>query len=99
MPELQRTENRVHGVTTDVAESAGAKIPPTTPLERQIGRVVRAGWGWAEPQIPIQLRRHGSGISRTFDALRPVLLEQSLRGPVGPDMGFVNLADRTVLDK
>ena len=39
--EVQRPEDEVHVVTAHVAEGAAAKIPPASPLAREVGRVIR----------------------------------------------------------
>ena len=43
----------------DVAEHAGAEIPPTAPGKGVIARMVRPGGGGSDPEVPIEVRRAG----------------------------------------
>src|SRR5437763_1991571 len=96
MAELQRAENRVERMATDIAERAGAEIPPAPPFERQVSRMIRARRGGSEPQVPIQRRWHRRRVFGPLDALRPILVEKAIRGTVGPDVDLAHRADRIV---
>src|SRR5205807_973990 len=89
--QLERAKDRVHGVAADVAERTGAEIPPAAPYKRQINRVKGTHRGRADPQIPIERRGYRRRILWPGDTLRPVLIEESPRGPVRPN---VRLPDR-----
>ena len=91
--ELERAEDRVHGVTADIAKSAGAEIPPTPPDEREVNRIVRSLRRGSEPEIPIEGRGHRRSIFGPADALRPIFIEETTGRTVGPDMRSRDIAD------
>src|SRR5690242_13455738 len=83
-------------MAADVAERAGAKIPPATPFEGEISGMIRARGSWAEPEIPIEIGRDGRAIFRAINALGPVFVEEAVGGAIGPDMDFADGSDGVV---
>src|SRR3989304_270027 len=70
MPRLQGLEDGRKLVAPDVAQTAGPEIPPAAPGERMIARVIRAHGGGADPQVPVQVRRHRRRLLGARDAAR-----------------------------
>src|SRR3989454_517323 len=89
--QVERPERRIHGVTSDVSQRAGAEVPPAAPLERRVGRVVRARRGGAEPQVPIDPGRRVVFFERSLDRLWP-------DRPVGPELDLAHRPDGAGLD-
>ena len=89
--ELQGPERRVHRVAGDVAEGAGAVVPPPAPAERVIGGVVRPLGGGPQEQVPVEARRRVVGLGGPLDGLRP-------DGPVGPVLHLAHRPDDAGLD-
>ena len=83
----------IDDVTAHVAQCAGAEIAPAAPICRHVGRAVRSLVNRAEPQIPIQCRRHRRRIGRAADALLP-----QPAGAIGPHMNFAHFTDQAGLD-
>src|SRR5206468_3413056 len=50
--EFERAEHWIEVMARDVAEGAGAKIPPPSPLGWKVSRVIRPGGSRSEPKIP-----------------------------------------------
>src|SRR5262249_41612619 len=84
LAELQGHERQVGCVACHVAQGAGAVIPPAAPAEGQVRLVVSSLLGDAEPQVPLQGRRHFLGGWPFGHALGP-------DRPIAPD---VYLLDR-----
>src|SRR6266581_883900 len=89
--QAERPERRVHRVAGDVAQRAGAEIPPAAPLERCICRVVGPRGGGTEPQVPVDPGRRVVLLERPLDGLRP-------DRPVGPQLDLAYRADGARLD-
>src|SRR6185503_1137771 len=49
--QFQCPVSRIHVVATHVAERAGSEIPPASPIERKVSRMVRTLRRRAEPQV------------------------------------------------
>ena len=45
-------------LTADITQRPRSEIPPTAPLERQIGRMIRTSRRGTEPEVPIESVRH-----------------------------------------
>src|SRR5262245_22503243 len=94
---FERRENRRQVMDPHIAKATGAEIPPTAPAKRCISRIVRTHWRGAEPEIPIERRRHGRGIFGPLDALSPPKRRLApVGGAVGPYMYFMHRADGAV---
>src|SRR6266404_2883950 len=92
--QLQRVEDRRQIVDTHVTESAAAEIPPAAPLERAIGRMVGTLGSGAEPQVPVEVRRHRLRFRGALYALGPPERQLSCVGrAVGPDMSLAHGSD------
>src|SRR5438093_4885722 len=84
-------------MNSHVAEAARTEIPPATPFEGYIRRMIRAERRWPEPQIPVQRRRHGWRVTGPLNALRPIQRRLSpIGGSVGPNMHFAHRPDGAV---
>jgi len=90
MPQFQGPERQVHVVAAKIAQAAAAKVPPAAPRTGQITGMVGSHGGGAEPQVPIEFRRHG----------------RRIRGPVAaavadgvPDVDLAHRPDRPRLDQ
>src|SRR5207245_10663991 len=68
---LQGGEDRREIVNAHVSEPARTKVPPASPTEWDINRMVSTPRRRAQPKIPIERRAHCGGILRTLDSLRP----------------------------
>ena len=80
-----------------VAQAAGAEIPPAAPFERDIGGVIRPPRRRAEPEVPVQVSRHGRRVLGPFDALGPIKRQLApMRGAVRPDMDLAHRPDGAV---
>ena len=101
--DFQSGEQAAHRVATDIAQGAGAKIPPAAPDERLIDRFplklaffvgvqVRPGGRWSKPGVPIQTGWRRIGACRPVSALRPPEMLGNAR-PIGPNMGLLDIAD------
>src|SRR3954468_10671025 len=88
MFQFHRPKGELHIMTRHVAEDAVAKIPPMTPNFGKIIRVVRPSWGWAEPKIPVKIRRNRRHAGRAL-AIRQT--------PVAPDVTLAHCANRARL--
>jgi hypothetical protein len=65
--DAQRREDRIEDVATEVAGRAAAEIPPLPPIEWVVDLIlVRPFRRDAEPQIPIDVFRHGVGTFGPF---------------------------------
>jgi hypothetical protein len=93
--EVQRPVGTVHDVTGDVAERARAKVPPTAPFPRQVGGIVVALLGGAQPGVPVQRLRHHRhelrvvGWIERADRLAPRRIERT----IGPADHLAHLAE------
>ena len=97
--EFQCAEDGVQAVAADITQRAGAEVPPATPLEWQVRRMIRTRRGRAEPHIPIERVGNGRGVGRSVHALRPVDIVDPVEWAIGPDVDLVNLADGSVPDR
>jgi hypothetical protein len=66
---LERPEGGIHRVAGDVAEGAGAVVPPSPPPERVVGRVVRTLLGRPKKQVKVEAWRHVVRVGRPVDGL------------------------------
>src|SRR5262245_27242495 len=98
MSKLQRAKDRIERVASDVAQGSCPKIPPTAPLEGRVRGVIWPRRGWSQLQIPVQSFGDGRCLGWSVDPLRPVLIKQPIRWPVGPNMRFTHRADGIVPD-
>src|SRR5262245_61821544 len=96
MTEIKRAEYRVERMATDVAECTGAEIPPAAPPKRQVRRMVGSISRGAEPQVPDQRLWYRGHVCGAIDALRPVFLEEAVRGAIGPGVDLAHRADGAV---
>ena len=94
MAQLQSAEDGVESVATDIAQRAGAEVPPATPGEREIGGIIGAIGRGAEPEVPVQALGHRWSGGRAVDALRPEHAIDAVQRPVRPDMNLPHLSDR-----
>src|SRR5262245_4065400 len=85
---LHGLENAGELMASDVAEYAGAEIPPTAPGEGVIARVIRPHGRGALPEVPIQVRRAGWGL---LGAGNTTLGD--VRVAIGPRMHLLERAD------
>src|SRR5262249_13166090 len=69
--QLQGPEDGVEAVLTHAAQGAAAEIEPAPPDERQIDMVERPLWCRAQPQVPVQPRRHRFHFAGAFQTLCP----------------------------
>jgi len=90
VPQPERPEREVHVMAAKVAERPAAEVPPSSPLAGQVARMVRPMRRRAEPQVPVQVLRHGRGLCRALVA--------TVAG-TGPDVDLVDGADRTGPDE
>ena len=94
--EFQRGENRIEDVAAEVAHRPAAKVLPVAPLERVIEiRLVGAHRRGADPQVPVQRRRHFS--ARRLGALREArIFVARIRLP---RMHRLDFSDHAVVDQ
>ena len=78
-------------MATHVAQPAGAEIPPAAPQRRHIGRMIGPIRGGAQPQVPVERRRHRRRVLRPLHALRPDRVRR-------PRVHLAHGADRAVPD-
>ena len=90
----ERKKCEVHAMTGHVAQGTGSEIPKAAPFERHVSRMVWPPGSDAEPQIPIERRRHRWCLLRPLDALRPPVAR-----PVGPDVNLPHLAQHARLNQ
>ena len=76
--QLQGRLHRVQGVGAAVAHHAAAKIPPAPPHHRVVAAVIGTLGGRAEPQIPVEIRRHRHALLGTVT--QRLLAEDMLAG-------------------
>ena len=86
-------------MAADVPQGAGAEVPPATPGEREIGRMVRPRGRRAKPEVPVQGVGHRRRAGRAVDALRPEDLVDAIERPVRPDVNLPHLPDRAGPDR
>src|SRR6266542_3242797 len=90
--QTERAERHVDGVTSHVAEGAGAKILPSAPFESVISVLfVGTQRRGSKPQVPTEAGGHRIFAGRAVDALRP-------DRAVAPDMQLLGFADDARLD-
>jgi len=97
--EFKRTKHRVHCMAADVTECAGAEIPPAAPFEGKISGIIRARWRGAEPEIPIESGRNWGRVFWPRHTLRPIFVEETVGGTIGPDVDFADGTDGVVHDE
>ena len=85
--QIEGHEWHIERMTSHVAQSAGAKVPKTTPSKGLIAVAIRPLRRWSQPQIPVQMRRRLC-VGRTTTSLRP-------NGPVCPDVDFLYRSQAT----
>ncbi len=71
-------------MATDVTQRAGAKIPPTSPPDGQVGRMIWPFWRGPQRQIPIKGGGYGGRVLGSLNALGPILFEQAVGRAIGP---------------
>ena len=84
-------ERGVHRVAGDVAQRAGAEVPPASPVEGMVGGMVRPERSGPEEEVPVQPLRGVVRLARALDRLRP-------DRAVGPVVDLAHLADHAGLE-
>ena len=104
--QLERPERQVVPVAAEVGHRPVAEIPPAVPSwAGQIDLVERAVWRRAEPQVPVQSRRHRRGfgwplLDETMSRWRSrFLFALPAPGAADPHMDLAHRADRSRLDQ
>ena len=91
--QLQGPEGRVQVMAGEVADRAGAELPPGPPADRRVVRMIRPGRHRIEPAFPVEARRHRRRVLRPVGQIGPAA------GPrVGPGVHLPDVADRAVPD-
>src|SRR5262249_53906258 len=83
---LQCPVGRVQNMAGHISQSTAAEVPPSTPFKWGIPGIVRTGWGWSQPDIPIKGVRHRFCRQGRSNPLRP-------DGTISPGMDFAHVAD------
>ena len=90
--QFERRENRIVDVAAHVAERGRAEIDPLAPVARMIVAIeIRPRLRDAQPQVPVERRRHGVGAIGHRLGVAPFLF--------APGVDLLHLADGAALDQ